>query len=180
MLSEYEICPYINKCRKYNDGICYKGEVYLKCGDYTDFNLEFNNKFDENINYILCNLSKHDINKEEIKKTKGKKNIKKTEKCPFQYGCYHIFKTPCIDSQLNNECYTFECEDCELGGVDYGEHCKTIEYEKCESYEIISILKDEYRTIGIYNTADLKKYYGEDNYEILGEYIRCAFLGSGG
>ncbi len=160
MFSEGQICLYRRKCPKYRNRDCGKLERFWKCGDYTDFESESSGKNDMIIKYIIEKLSKVD----EIEE----------EKCP--YNCFLIFEKPCIKSRLNNLCRLFECEDCDLNTPDYGIYCETVDYKKCTSYVDITTLKEAYVSMGVYNTEDLKEYFGEENYEWLGGYIRCAFM----
>ena len=55
-------------------------------------------------------------------------------------------------------------------------YCKTGEYKKCETYENLTVIKEAYESMGINSTKDLKEEYGEENFEWLGGFIRCAFL----
>ena len=77
---------------------------------------------------------------------------------------------------LKHDIEPFDCEDCDLKFPDYGVYCDTNKYEKCESYDVISVLKESYESNGVHNTKDLKEHFGEENYEWLGAYIRCAFM----
>ncbi len=168
MLSEGQICLYIRECPKYRNRECYKLKRFRECGNYADFESVSLGIQDITIDYIIENLSK--IDKIE------KKSEKTFEKCP--YNCFLIFKIPCNNSRLNNECHIFECEDCHLNIPDYGMYCETVEYKKCRSYEPITTIKEGYESIGVHSTEDLKKHFGEENYEWLGGYIRCAFMES--
>ena len=168
MFSEDQICPYIKECRKYRDGDCRKVKRYKECGEYDDFKLEIYGTHEEIIKDTLENLSKVERS-EKISK-------KKFEKCPYNLNCIFIFKIPCNNSRMHHECCDFDCEDCELNIPDLDVYCETDEYEKCESYEMISLLKEEYESMGVYSTKDLKEFFGEENYERLGGFIRCAFL----
>ncbi len=166
MLSEGQICLYIKECPKYRNRDCNKLKRFWKCGDYVDFESESFGTHDKIIEYTIEKLYKVD----EIEK----KTEKTFEKCP--YNCSEWFENPCIITRLSNECHMFECEDCDLNIPDYGMYCETVEYKKCTSYVDITTLKEAYESIGVHSAEDLKERFGEENYERLGGYIRCAFM----
>ncbi len=168
MLTKDQICPYSREYQKYKNMDCRKLENFWECEGYIDFELESSGKHDDIIKFVIEELSK-------IDKTK-KKSKKSFEKCPYKLNCYLIFEKPCNNRRLSNDCHISECEDCELNIHDYGKYCETVEYGKCESFEVISILKEGYESIGVHSTEDLKEHFGEENYEWLGGYIRCAFM----
>lgn len=169
MSFENNICPYIRDCNKFLKGSCLifrKFQEFRECGNYKDSEEESSGvNLEDKANYIVEQLKKSDKTEKIIEK--------KSEKCPYRLNCYVIFEKGCDD--LYDECDGM-CDDCHLRNPDYGVYCDSVEHEKCEAYEIISILKEEYESMGIHSTKDLKDYYGEDFYERLGGFIRCAFL----
>ncbi len=74
-----------------------------------------------------------------VKKSE-KKNEIIFEKCPFILNCNYLVEKECKNRRLNDGYIEpFDCEDCELNIPDYGVYCDTSKYEKCESYNIISV-----------------------------------------
>jgi len=166
MNSEHNYCPLVTKCLMFKNGKCNKLKNFRNCGNYNEFEAEKSGvKLDDIANYVIDQLKK-------AKKIENE-SIDKSEKCPYRLNCYLVFKKAC--DNFYDECDGW-CEDCEFNIPDYGVYCESVEYEKCESYEIISILKVDYEALGVHSTEDLKKFYGEEHYERLGGYIKCAFL----
>ena len=168
MSFENSICPYISKCLEYVNGGCSKLRKFRECGDYEDFEAESSGvNLNDVSRYVVEKMSKVDKSETKIDKI--------FEECPYKLNCHLIFKKECDKRRLNNECDII-CEECEFYLPEYGVYCETIEYNKCESYKVMSVLKDSYAEVGVYNTNDLKEFYGEELYEQLGAYIRCTFI----
>jgi hypothetical protein len=145
---------------------------YKECGIFIDMEIESLGEQRLDIMYRDI-LNKLDPSSKEPQLKKNK-SIKK--KCPFKAACYHVFIRPCKYRESNGMCLPYECEDCELRLEEYGELCETPDYIHCNSYECITTIREELELQGVHNTEDVKIFYGPENYNWLGGFIRAAFF----
>jgi len=165
-------CPYRRRCKKFRDGQCFMETRYKECGNFIDMEIESlgEQRLDSMYRDILNKL---DPSSQEPQVKKGPL-IKK--KCPFKMACYQVFVKSCKDREGNGICLPYECEDCEFRLEEYGELCDTPNYIHCNSYDCINTIREGLKSQGVYNTEDLKNFYGSENYDWLGGYIRAAFF----